>query len=111
MQEAPPQLSAILLAGPADELGITRSNPLPTDPLGSLLTGEAERVLVIHGITANLYAYLAPGETEAWVRRVAVGKEDRTTTKPKGPTLSRRERAAAAGKRKVVKRSPQRRRR
>lgn len=109
MQEEPERLTAILLSGPADELGIDRTSPSPTDTIGSLLT--ADRVLLVHGVTAHLYAYLAPGDDEAWVRRVAVPKEQRPDAKPKGPVLSRRQRAALAGKTKAVKKPIQRRRR
>lgn len=109
LQEEPSRLSAVLLSGPSDELGITRSAPSPADTLASLLTGD--RVLLVHGSTARLYAYLSPGDDEAWVRRVAVPKEARPDAKPKAPTLSRRQRAALAGKTKTVKKPAQRRRR
>lgn len=107
LQEEPQTLSAVLLSGPADDLGITRTSPVPADTLGALLA--ADRVLLVHGVTARLYAYLAKGGSEAWVRRVAVPKEGRPGAKPKGPVLSRRQRAAAAGKTKAVKRPPRRR--
>ena len=109
LQEEPERLDAILLSGPSDELGITRSNPSAADTLASLLSED--RILVVHGVTANLYAYRSPGDNEAWVRRVAVPKEARPDAKPKAPTLSRRQRAAAAGKVKSVKKSSLRRRR
>ncbi len=108
LQEEPERLDAVLLSGPSDELGITRTVPSPTDTLASLLT--ADRVLLVHGTTARLYAYLGPGEDEAWVRRVAVPKEARPDTPPKAPTLSRRQRAAAAGKAKTAKKPVRRRR-
>ena len=109
LQEEPDRLSAVLLSGPSEELGITRSTPLPGDTLESLLTED--RVLLVHGMTANLYAYLASGDEEAWVRRVAVPKAARPDSKPKTSTLSRRERAALAGKTKAAKKGPVRRRR
>ena len=109
LQEEPPKLDVTLLSGPASGLGSTRETPAPTETLGSILTED--RLLLVHGVTARLYAYLSPGDDEAWVLRVAVPKEQRPDAKPKAPTLSRRERAALAGKRKPVKRSPARRRR
>ncbi len=108
LQEEPEKLSAIVLAGPATELGIDRHQPSPTDTLASLLTED--RLLLVHGVTARIYAYLPPGESEAWVRRIGVPKEQRPSAKPAGPVLSRRQRAAMAGKRKQVKKSPPRRR-
>ena len=107
LQEEPALLQAVVLSGPATELGITRVSPSPADALASLL--QEDRVLLVHGVTARLYAYLAKGGSEAWVRRVAVPKEGRPGAKPKGPVLSRRQRAAAAGKTKAVKRPPRRR--
>lgn len=109
LQEEPASLSATLLSGPANELGVTRTVPEPVDTIGSLLTED--RILLVHGVTARLYAYLAPGDDEAWVRRVAVPKEARPTAASKGPVLSRRERAARAGKSKPVKKPAPRRRR
>ena len=109
LQEEPSSLSATLLSGPADDLGITRTSPAPADALQGLLAED--RVLLVEGVTARLYAYLAPGDDEAWVRRVAVPKEARPTAKPKGPVLSRRQRAALAGKSKTVKKPAPRRRR
>lgn len=109
LQEEPEDLSAVLISGPASELGITRTTPSPADEIGSLVAED--RFLLVHGKTAHLYAYLAPGDSEVWIRRVAVPKESRPGVKPAGPVLSRRERAAAAGKMKFVKKSPQRRRR
>ena len=108
LQEEPERLSAVLLSGPSEELGITRSTPAPANTLASLLTED--RVLLVHGITANLYAYLSPGDDEAWVRRVAVPKEARPDAKPKAPVLSRRTRAALAGKTKTAKKPLRRRR-
>ena len=109
LQEEPQRLTAVLLSGPSNELGITQMAPKPADTIGSLLAPE--RALLVHGATARLYAYLAPGDDEAWVRRVAVPKEGRPDAKPKAPVLSRRERAALAGKTKTVKKSINRRRR
>lgn len=109
LQEEPQRLTAVLISGPSAELGITQTAPRPADTLGSLLVPD--RVLLVHGATAHLYAYLAPGDEEAWVRRVAVPKEARPDAKPKAPVLSRRERAALAGKTKTVKKPVQRRRR
>lgn len=98
LQEEPEALNAVLLRGPASELGVDRRRMAPSDPLGDILTED--RVLLVHGVTANLYAYLPVGEAEAWVRRVAVPKEERPATATKAPTLSRRQRAALAGKTK-----------
>lgn len=108
LQEEPERLDAVMLSGPADDLGSTRSVPSPTDTLGSVLAEN--RVLLVHGTTARLYAYLAPGEAEAWVRRIAIPKEERPAPAPKAPALSRRKRAAAQGKSKPVKKGPPRRR-
>ncbi len=109
LQEEPDVLRAVILSGPVTELGITRLSPSPADSLGSLL--QEDRVLLVHGVTANLYAYLGKGETEAWVRRVALPKQARPGAKPAAPVLSRRQRAAAAGKQKPVKRNVNRGRR
>ena len=109
LQEEPQKLTAVLLSGPIGELGVTRTSPKPADTLDSLIS--ADRVLLVHGTTARLYAYLASGDDEVWVRRVAVPREGRPDAKPKAPVLSRRERAALAGKTKTVKRPINRRRR
>jgi hypothetical protein len=111
MQEEPEKLSATLLTGTADSLKVENIDPSAADPIESLLQGDGDRLLVVHGLTARLYAYLGPGSEEAWVRRVGLEKSERPNAKPPAPVLSRRQRAAAAGKRKVVKNSPQRRRR
>ncbi len=113
MQEEPQKLAAARLSGPSEDLQYVALTPSASDTLESLLeTGpEGEQLLVVHGSTARLYVYLAPGEEEAWVRRVAVEKTERPNAKPPAPTLSRRERAARAGKTKVVKKPQQRRRR
>ena len=108
LQEEPEALSAVTLSGPANELGITRATPSAADSLGSLL--QEDRVLLVQGVTAKLYAYLGKGASEAWVRRVALPKPARPGAKPPGPVLSRRQRAAAAGKQKPAKRNVNRRR-
>ena len=110
LQEASEGLVAYVLTGPADALRAVRLDPAPDATLSVLFgAGDAERVLVVHGRTARLYAHLAPGAEEAWVRRLALPKEDRPDTKPRAPVLSRRARAALAGKTKHVKKPPRRR--
>lgn len=111
MQEEPQKLVAARLSGPSGNLDYVAMAPSASDTLGSILEGEGERLVVVHGSTARLYVYLAPGEEEAWVRRVAVEKTERPDAKPPQPTLSRRERAARAGKTKVIKKPQNRRRR
>jgi hypothetical protein len=110
MQEEPQKLVAARLSGPSEDLKFVSLTPLASDTLASVLEeGEGERLVVVHGSTARLYVYLAPGDEEAWVRRISVEKTERPNAKPPAPTLSRRERAARAGKTKMVKK-PQRRR-
>jgi len=110
MQEEPTELSAALVTGTADGLRVQNLTPSAADAIESLLKGEGDRLLVVHGVSARLYAYLGPGSEEAWVRRIGLDKSERPNAKPPAPVLSRRQRAAMAGKRKVVKKSPQRRR-
>lgn len=111
MQEEPEKMSAALVTGTAEGLRVENLDPDASEPIGSLLHGEGDRLLVVHGVSARLYAYLAPDGEEAWVRRVGLDKSERPNAKPPAPVLSRRQKAALAGKRKVVKKSPPRRRR
>lgn len=111
LQEEPPKLNAYRVSGPADDLQGAGFSPSAGDSLAALFNGEDEQAVVIHGITARLYVYRAAGDPTAWVRRIAVDRPERPNAKPPAPTLSRRERAARAGKQKHVKKPVQRRRR
>lgn len=105
LQEEPEDLKATIVEGTNEALKARTLQVGAEESLDALLAGsEGERLVVLHGRSANLYAYFNPGEEVAWVRRVAVPRESRPGAKPPAPVLSRRQRAAAAGKTKPVKR-------